>query len=249
MWKATRVAYVIGLTRLVLAGIDDPHLELGNSLERTSSNNPQSDGFDVVLANPPWGMRIDPKGLDHFPVRTKDTTGLFIQHALSQLRPGGRAVIVVPQGVLSRGGPEQRLRQMLLEQHTVEAVVALPETAFMPYTVGKREHTRAQTRRPYRADSHGRRAGLLREGQGPPARHHPHRTGQTACRRICVHRNHPSIAGMSRQNHWPKSTGTFHRPRRDKSSLDLILDQLKSEIEVVPLKEMLHCSKWPHGAI
>jgi len=127
-------AYVIGLARLALDGIDDPQLELGNSLERTPSNTPRRDGFDIVLANPPWGMRADPAGLEHYPVRTTDSTGLFIQHALSHLRPDGRAVIIVPQGFLFRGGPEQRLRRMLLEQHTVEAVVALSDSAFMPYT-------------------------------------------------------------------------------------------------------------------
>ena len=127
-------AYLIGLVRLALAGIDDPQLELGNALERAPSNQPQTEGFDVVIANPPWGMRVDPAGLDHFPVRSNDATGLFIQHALSHLRPNGRAVIVVPQGFLFRGGPEQRLRRLLLEQHTVEAVISLPAGIFLPYT-------------------------------------------------------------------------------------------------------------------
>lgn len=126
--------YVIGLTRLALAGVVSPHLELGNSLERTPSNNPQSEGFDIVLANPPWGGKVDPSGLDHFPIRTSDSAALFIQHALSQLRPGGRAVLVVPPSILFGSGALLRLRQMLLEENTVEAVVALPARAFMPYT-------------------------------------------------------------------------------------------------------------------
>ncbi len=126
-------AYLIGLTRLALAGIDNPQLELANSLERTGANNPQQDGFDVVLADPPWGMRSDPADLNHFSVKTPDVAGLFIQHALSQLRPTGGAVIVVPQGVLFRTGPEQRLRRWLLDQYGVEAVVALPENSFLPF--------------------------------------------------------------------------------------------------------------------
>lgn len=126
-------AYLIGLTRLVLAGVDDPQLELGNSLERLPFSNPQRDGFDLVLLNPPWGVRLDPLGADHFPVRTSDSTSLFIQHALSQLRPQGRAVIIVPEGFLFRSGAEQRLRKILVEQHTVEAVVSLPAAAFRPY--------------------------------------------------------------------------------------------------------------------
>ncbi|MFH2063890.1 MAG: N-6 DNA methylase [Pseudomonadota bacterium] len=127
-------SYITGLVRLALAGVDDPQIELGNSLERLPSRSPQKDGFDVVLANPPWGMRVDPMVMAHFSVRTHDATGLYIQHALTQLRENGRAVIVVPQGILFRGGQEQRLRRMLLEQHTVEAVVALPQGLFMPYS-------------------------------------------------------------------------------------------------------------------
>jgi type I restriction enzyme M protein len=127
-------AYLIGLTRLALAGVDDPQLELGSSLERLPLSNPQRDGFDLVLLNPPWGVRPDPVGLDHFPIRTSDSTCLFIQHALSQLRPQGRAVIIVPEGFLFRSGAEQRLRRILVEQHTVEAVVSLPAAAFRPYS-------------------------------------------------------------------------------------------------------------------
>ncbi len=132
--EITPEAYIIGLVRLTLAGVDDPQIESGNSLERVPSNTPQRDGFDIVVANPPWGMRAGPAGMDHFAVRTSDATGLFIQHAVAQLRGNGRAVIVVPQGVLFRSGPEQRLRRMLLEQHTVEAVVSLPHGVFLPYT-------------------------------------------------------------------------------------------------------------------
>jgi type I restriction enzyme M protein len=127
-------AYVIGVTRLALVGVANPQLELGNSLERIASDSPLSDGFDIVLANPPWGGKIDPAGLDHLPIRTSDSAALFIQHALSQLRPGGRAVLVIPPSILFGSGSLLRLRQMLLEQNTVEAVVALPGGVFMPYT-------------------------------------------------------------------------------------------------------------------
>jgi type I restriction enzyme M protein len=55
-------SYVLGLTRLVLSGITNPQVELGNSLERQPPSNPLTDGFDVVLANPPWGAKVDLKG-------------------------------------------------------------------------------------------------------------------------------------------------------------------------------------------
>ncbi len=133
-------AYIIGLTRLVLAGCDDPQLEYGNSLLRPPLTSPNREGFDVVIANPPWGWtaRMDERyGLEHYPVMTKDSTGLFIQHALANLRPNGRAVIAVPNSILFRGGTEQKMREWLIANHTVEAVISLPETAFLPNTAIK----------------------------------------------------------------------------------------------------------------
>uniref|UniRef100_UPI0025BB7B66 N-6 DNA methylase n=1 Tax=Desulfonatronospira sp. TaxID=1962951 RepID=UPI0025BB7B66 len=124
-------SFVIGLTRIILAGVEEPRLELGSSLERTPSSDSVSNGFDLVLTNPPMGMRVDPAGLEHYPVRTKDGAALFIQHALSQLKPEGRALIIVPEGVLFRSS-EMPLRRMLIERHTVEAVISLPAGA-LPY--------------------------------------------------------------------------------------------------------------------
>ncbi|MEO5332956.1 MAG: N-6 DNA methylase [Magnetococcus sp. YQC-5] len=128
-------SYIIGLTRLILAGVEDPQLELGNALERTPSTSPQNDGFDLVVANPPWGGRIGHGAvIGQFPVQTNDSSGLFVQHALSQLRVGGQAILILPQGILFRGGQERRLRQMLVESHTVEAIISLPNGAFLPQT-------------------------------------------------------------------------------------------------------------------
>lgn len=127
-------SYVIGLTRLALSGVVDPQLELGDSLERVAANNPSSDGFDVVLANPPWGGKVDLQGLTHYPIQTTDSSALFIQHALSQLRPGGRAVIAVPASILFRKGRGVELREMLLLENTLEAVIAMPPGLLASYS-------------------------------------------------------------------------------------------------------------------
>lgn len=129
-------AFLIGLTRLLLAGIESPRLDQGNSLEREAPGNPGSQGFDIVLANPPFGARPgrSAAGYQHFAIQTNDSAGLFIQHALAQLRPTGRAVILVPGGFLFRSGPERELRRMLVEKGQVEAVVALPPGSMQPYT-------------------------------------------------------------------------------------------------------------------
>jgi type I restriction enzyme M protein len=129
-------AFLIGLTRLVLAGVDAPRLALGNSLERDAPHNPTREGFDVVLANPPIGGKTsrDTWRYHQFPILTPDMTGLFVQQALAQLKPLGRAVIVVPDGFLFRGGAERELRRQLIEQGQIEAVVGLPAGVFLPYT-------------------------------------------------------------------------------------------------------------------
>lgn len=133
-------SYVIGMTRLILAGFDDPQLEMHDSLTRNPITSPQKNGFDVVLANPPWGWKakMDNRyGLEHYPIMTSDSTGLFIQHTLLNLHHHGRAVIAVPHGILFKGGADQKLRQWLVQNHTVEAVIALPETALAPATAIK----------------------------------------------------------------------------------------------------------------
>lgn len=129
-------AFLIGLTRMLLAGIESPRLELGNSLEREPLSSPSRQGFDVVLANPPIGAKTsrEPWRYQHFPILTNDSTGLFIQHALSQLKPSGRAVIAVPEGFLFRGGTERELRRYLLDRGQVEAVIGLPAGVVAPYT-------------------------------------------------------------------------------------------------------------------
>jgi type I restriction enzyme M protein len=128
--------FLIGLTRMLLAGIDAPRLELGNSLERESLSSPGREGFDVVLANPPIGVKtsLDTGRHHQYAILTPDSVGLFIQHALSQLKPHGRAVIVVAEGFLFRGGAERDLRRHLLEQGQIEFVVGLPAGVFSPYT-------------------------------------------------------------------------------------------------------------------
>lgn len=125
---------LIGLARMVLSGIEAPHIELGNSLERDFQKSPGTEGFDLAVSNPPWGAKMDTYGLSHLPIPTSDSTALFIQHSLGQLKPGGRAVVVVPQGLLFRGGADRAFRRWLLETHSLDCVVSLGGGAFMPYT-------------------------------------------------------------------------------------------------------------------
>lgn len=237
-------AYIIGLARLALAGVANPQLELGNSLERMPPTNPQQDGFDVVLANPPWGWKAlhakeDRWGLQHFPFLTNEGSGLFVQHALQQLRPQGRAVIVVPEGFLFRRGVDQQLRRFLVENHTVEAVVALPETTFMPYTAikanililrrsGPTRRIRMMDAKTFFERGKGKQAPTISQAMAEEAAGGL-RTAKPG--KHCWDVDPETLAEVD----WD-----FTPKRRDQSGLLGILDGLRSEVDVVPLKDCGH---------
>ena len=127
-------AYSIGLARVVLAGIEKPGLELDDTLERPLAKDRFSEGFDCILAVPPWGGRARPETVAQFQVSATNLETLFLQHVMASLRPGGRAVIALPDGALFRTGPDQKVRKELLTDYCVEGVVSLPAGAFHPYT-------------------------------------------------------------------------------------------------------------------
>ena len=70
----------------------------------------------------------------NFRVRSGATECLFLQHIMANLAKGGRAGVVIPEGVLFRGGPDQKVRKELLEQFRVHTILSLPAGCFLPYT-------------------------------------------------------------------------------------------------------------------
>lgn len=124
--------YIIGLVRLVLAGVDNPSLELGNTLERSRARDNISQ-FDCILAVPPWGVSY-PETSSQFPIRGRYSESQFLQHIMASLCEGGRAVVALPEGILFRGGPDQKIRQRLIDSFDVEGVISLIKGSFTPYT-------------------------------------------------------------------------------------------------------------------
>lgn len=81
--------------------------------------------FDLIVANPPYGMRLHPKYRDEYQgIRTLEQ--FFIQKGVSSLSNEGKLIAVLPQGFLFRGGSEQRLRKSLIESDLIEMVISLP---------------------------------------------------------------------------------------------------------------------------
>lgn len=93
--------------------------------------------FDVVLANPPFSGRVDrDRIVDDVRVgNTGATEILYLKYMLDNLSPDCRCGVIVPEGVLfGSTGAHRELRRMLVENHTVEAVLSLPGGVFQPYS-------------------------------------------------------------------------------------------------------------------
>ena len=128
---------------LTLRGLDRVHIlrrdALTRSLDRTAKAalGLPAQGFDVILANPPFSGRVDrDRIVEEVKVgRTAQTELLFLQYMLNHLKEGGRCGVVVPEGVLfGSTGAHRELRRKLVENNRVEAVLSLPGGVFNPYS-------------------------------------------------------------------------------------------------------------------
>jgi type I restriction-modification system DNA methylase subunit len=116
---------------LLIRGLDPSGVRGGDSLRTSGLDG----GFDVVLSNPPFGGSVDSgTRTEQFPIPTKASEGLFLQHVLAVLRPGGRAAVICPEGLLANGGSNRALRRHLMQEARVDAVISLPGGVFNPYT-------------------------------------------------------------------------------------------------------------------
>lgn len=135
----------IGWMNLILHGLEDPQIHQRDSLGKRKSDDPllpslEPENYDIVLANPPFTGTVDTDDLDAKiapPLKKPATKSelLFVWRMLELLDVGGRCAVIVPEGVLF-GSTEahQKLRQELLTEHQVDAVISLPGGAFQPYT-------------------------------------------------------------------------------------------------------------------
>jgi len=122
----------IGLMNLMLHGIDQPNLDYKDTL---SKRYDEKDCYDVVLANPPFKGSIDKGDINEdLSLKTTKTELLFVNRIINLLRIGGRAGVIVPDGVLfGSSKAHQSLRKMLIEDCELQGVVSMPSGVFKPY--------------------------------------------------------------------------------------------------------------------
>ena len=122
----------IGCMNLMLHGIDSPNFRYADTL---SKGFDEERLYDVVLANPPFKGAIDAADVNpSLPAKCKKTEILFLHLFVRLLENGGRAAVIVPDGVLfgsSRAHVEARKK--LIEENRLDAVVSMPSGVFRPY--------------------------------------------------------------------------------------------------------------------
>jgi type I restriction enzyme M protein len=130
----------IAAMNLLLHGIEHPAIEYQDTLgSNFSEKHPRDsdDRFDVILANPPFKGTLDLDNIDpalKSKVKTKKSELLFLVLILRMLKMGGRAAVIVPDGVLF-GSSQAHLsvRKLLVDDNQLEAVISLPAGVFKPY--------------------------------------------------------------------------------------------------------------------
>ena len=124
----------IGAMNMMTHGIDNPYIEYRDSL---SDQNQDRDAYSLILANPPFKGSLDADivSADLLKVcKTRKTELLFLALFLRMLRTGGRCACIVPDGVLFGSSKAHvAIRQKLIDENRLEAVISMPSGVFKPY--------------------------------------------------------------------------------------------------------------------
>ena len=125
----------IGAMNLQLHGIENPQLYGRDSLSEANADI-RSD-FTLVLANPPFKGSLDYESVESSLLqvcKTKKTELLFLALMLRMLKIGGRAAVIVPDGVLfGSSGAHKAIRKEIIESHRLNAIISMPSGVFRPY--------------------------------------------------------------------------------------------------------------------
>jgi type I restriction enzyme M protein len=128
---------------VLLHGVHVPNVTEKNSLAVRLTEIGDSERFDVILTNPPFGGEEESSIKGNFPAdkQTAETALLFLQLIMRRLRrpghlarAGGRAAVVVPNGTLFADGVAARIKEELLTDFRLHTILRLPRGVFSPYT-------------------------------------------------------------------------------------------------------------------
>lgn len=125
----------IGSMNMLLHGVENPDIRYKDSLAQADEDD--AERYTLILANPPFAGSLDyestAKDLQKI-VKTKKTELLFLALFLRLLQTGGRAAVIVPDGVLFGSSKAHKaLRRILVDDQKLDAVISMPSGVFKPY--------------------------------------------------------------------------------------------------------------------
>src|SRR5574340_284088 len=137
--EAKPLPYMLAQMNLLLHGLEAPMIAYGNTLASKLTDIGERERVDVILTNPPFGGEEEAGIKANFPAdkQTAETALLFLQYIMRKLRrqpKPGRAAVVVPNGTLFGDGVAARIKEELLGEFNLHAIVRLPQGVFAPYT-------------------------------------------------------------------------------------------------------------------
>lgn len=129
--------YMLCITNMLLHGIDVPKIYHDNSLLKDVLDYTESDQFDVILMNPPYGGNEKMEVKNHFPadLASSETADLFMSVIMYRLKKNGRAAVILPDGFLfGTDNAKVAIKKKLFSEFNLHTVIRLPHSVFAPYT-------------------------------------------------------------------------------------------------------------------
>lgn len=131
-------ALALGMTNAIFHRVEPAYFHHGDALQEGEDFPNDRRQFDLVVSNLPFGSKVKVNSPTSFCIETDSQELLFLQKCMESVCNGGRAVVIVPEGVLSqRSGPAVAIKQHLLRSFNLHTILSLPAGAFSPSTTLK----------------------------------------------------------------------------------------------------------------
>ena len=129
--------YMLCITNLLLHGLDVPRVFHDNTLLKDVLDYTDSDRFNVILMNPPYGGSEKAEVKQHFPedLASSETADLFMSVIMYRLKQKGRVAVILPDGFLfGADNAKVNIKKKLLSEFNLHTIIRLPGSVFSPYT-------------------------------------------------------------------------------------------------------------------
>lgn len=129
--------FLLCVTNMLLHDIDNPRIIHGNTLEKNVRDYKDTDRFDVILMNPPYGGNEKNEIKQNFPadLRSSETADLFMNVIMYRLKKNGHCAIILPDGFLfGTDNAKLAIKKKLFSEFNLHTIIRMPHSVFAPYT-------------------------------------------------------------------------------------------------------------------